>query len=453
MSKVRKTAKDQDTAKQEPAAGGSVVPAWVPGFGGPAAAPEPAEDASSSTPVIDAFAASAQAGGAGAPAPEAPAAAPRSPDEHTIFVDGTWQTGDEPYWKDEVQEATHDLFGSSSGETFSWYNGPNDERARDMAGRKLYHEAVLPALEDDKTINLMAHSHGGNVVGEMGAYMDHRRDHTDLMHRAATGSGVSGLGADIGASLSIGTQLAGLGLEAMSLSQTGVERYGTELEVQTNESLELTGDSLNQGQRDEAHELMMAQLGEEAQALIGDGRAALSGDADRFASEREALAGADFGDAVFAQTPFLEKHANPLESEILGGSLDRVDAFFNPNDSVVYGAQNASSDPVWCPEPAADGQRGVPDEALVCAEPMSSMYQGEPGDCDRGRTLLDDQEVAPGGPEVHEHTWSRPNPKPWDIRFNHAAPINSKEAFEEEYSAVIQPERFPEHQPDEAPAP
>jgi len=343
--------------------------------------------------------AAAQAALAGAQAGGATGAAKEGPSEHTVFVDGTWQRPGEEYWDEDVRGAAQGLLGGDTEQTFSWYGGPNDARARRMAGRKLYREAALPTFERGQELNLVAHSHGGNVVGEMGAYADHRRDHVDLMSRAAEDTSIGGIGTDLAAYASLGMQLGGLGLEALSLQAEEVERHGGEELSATNGSLGLTDD-----QREAARDQMMAQLGEEAEALLADGRAVATGDAERFASEKAALEGADMGDAIFAQTPWLSEHANPLDSDLLSG-IDRIDSFRNDDDKVVRGAQRMAGD--------------------------------------QGRRITTDRELAEDGPEVHEHTWERDGGyAALHPSYDHSEPINDGDAFNEEYGAVIDPDRY-----------
>lgn len=347
-------------------------------------------------PYGNAAAASALAGAGSGATPETGS----EPNRHTLFVDGTWHAGQDDYWDPGMMEASNALTGSDSSERFSWYGGPNDPLARSMAGRSLYQEGVLPALERGDELNLVAHSHGGNVIGEMGAYADQRRGHVDLMSRAADAEGVAGIGTKLAAGASLTAQLAGLGMEALHLAEHGVEQHGGADHRAVNLA---TG--MNAGQRETAVSEMRAQLGEEAMALLGDGAAVLGGDSERFASEKEALEGADLGQAIFLNVPWQEQHDHPLDSELLG-TLDRVDAFQTPGDRVVGGAQRISGD--------------------------------------RGRRITTDREPDADGPQVFEQEWTRTATglDRVDPRFNHSAPLGGAEAFNEEIGNAIDPERY-----------
>ena len=331
-----------------------------------------------------------------------PAQAP----EHTIFVDGTWQPeeGAEPYWADEVQDAAQDVLGEGSRETFSWYHGPNDPRARTMAGRKLYHDAVLPALEREQTVNLVAHSHGGNVVGEMGAYADRRREHVERMHAAASDGSDAGSARRREANASIGSQLRGLGTEAMSLIRTPVEEY--DRDPNKAKSVRAVNGILGlHDRRGPATGQMLKQLGREALGLLGDAGAVAAGDPSRFASERDALATARMGDAIFANTPWLSDHANPLDSELLG-RMGHMHSFRHDGDMVVERAHQISGD--------------------------------------TGRRLSTGREERVGGPAVSEHAWThdRGFTERMDPKTNHALPVNHASYFREAFGGAIDPERF-----------
>ena len=315
--------------------------------------------------------------------PPAPSTATQTPEnttplldeaEHTLFVNGTWSGTDGDYWDDGVEGKANELLGSQTGEEFDWYGGPNDKRARRLAGRRLLRDGVTPAFERDEVVNLVSHSHGGNVVGEMTAALDARLDYLGALEE--------GLSAPVGspehtrAVTALEERLASLEAERESI---------TSIELQKNE---LNLDGKFDPERSKAE--MFAQLDEEIAETMSHHATLMGGGSGLdILEERRVLEDGEFGDAILINTPYLEDHANALDSDKFASSVDNIYDFNNDLDGVVLGAQSHQ-----CSE----------DERLNAMTPVDG-----PADCivPEKPTLTNGREETPNASKVTTTTWER----------------------------------------------
>lgn len=231
--------------------------------------------------------------------------------EHTVFVRGTYSENKEEYFAPGVVDAANEHFGSTSSEDFDWYRGPLSGISREVAGRKLLREQVTPAFERGEKVNLMAHSHGGNVVGEMAGAFDERMGYL--------------------ARLLIGVRDGGHALEEaheaiaeQRAKRAEEKRYFTESFAGDLAIDEPTG--------------QLADLEEEEAQLQLDERRLEAGHTRDFERELSALRGGSFGDVMNLNTPYLERHDAMTDVPGFASRVDRFTDASNPEDTVVAAA-------------------------------------------------------------------------------------------------------------------
>jgi uncharacterized small protein (DUF1192 family) len=232
-------------------------------------------------------------------APTSNAAAQEQLDEHTIFVRGTYSeriaAEEGRYFEPGMMDAANALFGADSSTEVDWYGGPLDAVSREMAGRDLLHDEVLPAFARGEQVNLVGHSHGGNVLGELAASYAHRMDHLRTLLASATGP--EGHQAALDAITSLENDRAAERDHLSSLSG----RWSID--------------------DPSAHH---AQLDEEIARLEAERAALATGDLSGFADELALLENGSFGDVMNLNTPYLARHEAVTEVQPFA---DRVERF------------------------------------------------------------------------------------------------------------------------------
>ncbi|MCA9518302.1 MAG: hypothetical protein KC635_25375 [Myxococcales bacterium] len=259
---------------------------------------------------------------------EAPPAASGAPGtEHTTFVKGTFSNDDPGYYSDDVKGQAHDLLGSTSGSDFEYFGGPNDETARAVAGRKLYQEEALPAAERGQKLNLVAHSHGGNVVGEMGAHMDEQEGYLGDVQAGARAP-----------------------KDSPEFAQ-GVQRLEARLAKLLAEKAKVEAADWSFSAENAAHKRSGAKKAELLAYLDGEiatverhHQALLACDDSEVARELELLRSLDLGDVILLNTPYMDEHPEADEQGTFMEKADGVHDFQNPVDPVVAAAHERSGD-------------------------------------------------------------------------------------------------------------
>lgn len=105
--------------------------------------------------------------------------------ERTIFVHGTF-SDPEGAFSQEFREATAKALNDPHQEDFIW-SGENNKPARSEAAKKLLKQIQKPyEYQEGESLNIVSHSHGGNVVKEMSHYYDYTQDKIPVVINIAT---------------------------------------------------------------------------------------------------------------------------------------------------------------------------------------------------------------------------------------------------------------------------
>ena len=215
-----------------------------------------------------------------------------------------------------AEPANGSHFDNRQHTEFDWYGGLDNELARRAAGRKLLREQVLPAFADGKTVNLAAHSHGGNTVNEMGGELVERASYLQRL--------TSGLGADPESPEYKAAQAALA--ERQNLIRSDLAEFRATY-----------GDRPAGGERELLRDLQgeMAEISKHQKALGGQDRSLTSSVKQQLGKEANLLEKGKLGNVMYLDTPFREQH-DPVETN--AGFRSRVDNFYNvynPDDFVV----------------------------------------------------------------------------------------------------------------------
>lgn len=214
-------------------------------------------------------------------------------------------------------EAPNDShFNNRQHTEFDWYGGLDNELARRAGGRKLLREQVLPAFADGKTVNLAAHSHGGNTVNEMGGELVER---SNYLQRLTSGMGAAPDSPEYKA------------------AQAALAERQNMIRADLAEFKATYGDRPVGGERELYRDLQgeMAEVNKHQKALGGQDAGLTSSVKKQLGNEASLLDKGKFGNVMYLDTPFREQH-DPVEKN--AGFRSRVNNFYNvynPDDFVV----------------------------------------------------------------------------------------------------------------------
>lgn len=246
-------------------------------------------------------------------------------DEFNVYVRGTFSKGaDTPYFDPGMMRAGNEFMGAANSAEFDWFGGPNAGKAREIGGRKLLHEQVLPAFGRGEKVNLIGHSHGGNVIGEMSQYYGERMDYLSTLQ----------CGIESGDPKSADFKAA-MGCIADLRKRRTAELDGFRMPQPEDPEQAKNVPEFNPwyGEQPAYVQKELAEIASHERTLTtGKGKEAI-------AQELELLKGGDFGEVMALNTPWFAKHDDMTKQKAFMGKVDHIYDVRNKVDPVVSGAQ------------------------------------------------------------------------------------------------------------------